>query len=142
MKKYFCVTVIIFISISANAQVWQNAIVGGWIDGEGDGKIEIYKQGDKYYGKIAWLREPTEENGNAKVDDENPDESKRKQPVLGLVILKNFDFKDGYWQNGTIYDPKNGKTYECEMWLDGKGTLKIRGYWGIVYRTDTWTKAK
>ena len=61
---------------------------------------------------------------------------------MGLVILKNFDFEDGFWKNGTIYDPKNGKTYKCEMWLDGKTGLKIRGYWGVVYRTETWTKAK
>lgn len=142
MKSYYSILLLLLISVSAKTQTWQNGIIGGWIDGEGDGKIEIFKEGDQYYGKITWLREPNEENGKPKFDEENPNSTKRSQPILGLIILKNFTFKDGYWQNGTIYDPKNGKTYDCEMWLDGKNSLKIRGYWGIVYRTDTWTRAK
>ena len=140
--KFLSFLFLIATVLHVNAQSWQEAIVGGWIDAEADGKIEIYKQGNKYYGKVAWLREPLEENGKPKVDEENPDASKQDQPIMGLVILKNFEFKDGYWQNGTIYDPKNGRTYDCEMWMDGKDKLKIRGYWGIVYRTETWTRAK
>ncbi|HMX03161.1 MAG TPA: DUF2147 domain-containing protein [Chitinophagales bacterium] len=129
------------VTMSAKAQNWQDNILGGWINGDKDAKVEIYVKDGKYYGKITWLRNPNEEDGTPKVDDENPDESKQKEPIMGLVILKGFDFVDGMWKNGTIYDPKNGKTYKCEMWLDGK-ELKIRGYWGIVYRTETWTKPK
>lgn len=142
MKKFIGLICILTITSSINAQTWQDACLGGWINGDGDGKIMIYKEGDKYYGKITWLREPNEEDGTPKVDDENPDKSKHKQPIMGLVILKNFTFEEGFWKNGSIYDPKNGRTYDCEMWLDGKDKLKIRGYWGIVYRTETWTKAK
>lgn len=142
MKSPYFLFLFILVSVSVKSQTWQNGIVGGWIDGEGDGKIEIYKQGDLYFGKITWLREANEVDGKPKVDEENPISEKRDQPILGLVILKNFQFKDGYWQKGTIYDPKNGKTYDCEMWLDGKNSLKLRGYWGVVYRTDTWTRAK
>lgn len=142
MKKLTVLLIAICTSVALQAQNWQEAIVGGWINGDKDAKVSIYKEGDKYYGKITWLREPNEDDGTPKVDDENPDKSKRTQPIMGLVILKGFDFEEGYWKNGSIYDPKNGKKYDCEMWLDGKDELKIRGYWGIVYRTETWTKAK
>lgn len=142
MKRLMVLIFTLSIALSSKAQTWQDACIGGWINGDGDAKIEIYKKDNKYYGKITWLREPNEEDGKPKLDDENPDESKQSQPIMGLVILKNFDFEDGFWKNGTIYDPKNGKTYKCEMWLDGKTGLKIRGYWGVVYRTETWTKAK
>lgn len=142
MKKIVTIIGILCISFSLKAQAWQDAVLGGWINGDKDAKVEIYKSGDKYYGKITWLRNPNEDDGTPKVDDENPDESKQKDPIMGLVILKNFNFEDGFWKNGTIYDPKNGKTYKCEMWLDGKTELKIRGYWGIVYRTETWTRPK
>ena len=134
MKRIMVLIFTLSIALSSKAQTWQDACIGGWINGDGDAKIEIYKKDNKYYGKITWLREPNEEDGKPKLDDENPDETKQSQPIMGLVILKNFDFEDGFW--------KNGKTYKCEMWLDGKTGLKIRGYWGVVYRTETWTKAK
>lgn len=142
MKNLVSAFLLILCVSFTHAQNWQDAILGGWINGDDDAKIEIYKSGNKYYGKITWLRNPNEDNGTPKVDDENPDKSKQTQPIMGLVILKNFVFEDGYWKNGTIYDPKNGKTYDCEMWLDGKTGLKLRGYWGIIYRTETWTRPK
>ena len=127
-------------TLHAAAQNYSDAILGKWLSGDGDGKVEIYKSGNTYYGKITWLKEPYEENGKPKVDDENPDKAKRNQPIIGLVVLKDFKFKEGFWQDGTIYDPKNGKTYDCEMWLDGNNTLKIRGYWYFVYRTEDWKR--
>lgn len=142
MKKTFSSFIFLLVVSAAQTQNWQDAVLGGWINGDDDAKVEIYKSGNKYFGKITWLRNPNEDNGTPKVDDENPDKSKQSQPIMGLVILKDFVFEDGYWKNGTIYDPKNGRTYDCEMWLDGKTGLKIRGYWGIVYRTETWTRPK
>lgn len=140
--KQLGITILFLITATLAKAQWQDNILGGWINGDHDGKVEIYKVGDKYYGKITWLREPNEEDGTPKVDDENPDKAKQSVPLMGLVILKNFTFKDGFWQDGTIYDPHNGKTYDCEMWMDGKDELKIRGYVYFVYRTETWTRAK
>ena len=142
MRKPASVIIVLLMTLSLRAQTWEDAVIGGWINGDGDAKVEIYKKDNKFYGKITWLREPNEEDGTPKVDDENPDEAKQHDPIMGSLILKSFDFEEGFWKNGTIYDPKVGRTYKCEMWLDGKTELKIRGYWGIVYRTETWTKAK
>jgi len=61
---------------------------------------------------------------------------------LGLEILKNFKYKGtNEWTGGRIYDPKNGKTYSCNMRLEGD-TLKVRGYIGIsvLGRTTVWTR--
>lgn len=140
MRFLFTVVTFLLVSSAAYTQNYNDAILGKWLSGDGDGKVEIYKSGNTYYGKIIWLKEPNEENGTPKTDDENPDNAKRKQPLIGLVVLKDFKFKDGFWQDGTIYDPKNGKTYDCEMWLDGNNTLKIRGYWYFVYRTEDWKR--
>jgi len=144
MKKITAIIVFILFATSTRAQTWSESVLGYWMSqDDAKAKIEIYKKDNKYYGKIVWLREPNDpDTGKPKTDEENPDEAKQNQPILGLVILKGFEFKEGFWQNGTIYDPENGKTYDCEMWLDGKTGLKIRGYWGFVYRTETWTRAK
>jgi hypothetical protein len=39
-----------------------------------------------------------------------------------------------------IMDPEDGKTYEAELWVED-GKLKVRGYLGFFYRTQTWVKA-
>ena len=44
-------------------------------------------------------------------------------------------------EGGKIYNPKNGKTYKCSIWLDGNN-LKVRGYVAMFYETQTWTKSK
>ncbi|MEQ9415709.1 MAG: DUF2147 domain-containing protein, partial [Cyclobacteriaceae bacterium] len=45
---------------------------------------------------------------------------------------------DGY-SGGTILDPKVGKIYRCRLWIEGDN-LKVRGYWGPFYRTQTWDR--
>src|SRR5688500_2595520 len=113
MKK---LTVFIFFLFSAllcrsqsNAEA--DKILGVWLTGSGKGKIQITKYGDKYGGKLVWLKEPNDASGKPKVDEKNPDESKRKNPKLGLNNLLGFNYEgDGKYENGTIYDPENGKT--------------------------------
>jgi len=125
------------------------AIVGKWLNQEGTSHIQIFKATNgsfagKYFGKIVWLKEPLK-NGKPKVDDLNPDPKKQAVPLLGLQILKNFvyDADDKEWEDGTIYDPKNGKTYSCYMTLEGNN-LNVRGYVGIsmLGRTGVWTKVQ
>jgi len=119
-------------------------VVGQWYSEKNESLIEIYKTGNKFYGKIIWLKEPLRD-GKPKVDDKNPDEKLRNRPLIGLVILKDFVF-DGKdeWSDGQIYDPKSGKTYSCYMKLENKDKLKIRGYIGIslIGRTTYWTRKK
>lgn len=133
-----------------NAQDFKaDDILGVWMNEDKDAHVEIYKDGDVFNGKIVWLEEPIrEETGKPKLDKENEDESLRSRPVMGLLLLKGFVFDgDDEWEDGEIYDPKNGKTYSCYMEFedeDDMNTLKIRGYIGIslLGRTTYWTKVK
>jgi uncharacterized protein (DUF2147 family) len=134
---------IIFINKNSLAQAKADDIVGIWqTSGKEPAKIQIYKSGQKYFGKIAWLKNPLE-NGKPKVDENNPDKSKRSQKIIGLVILSDFKFDDDEWDQGKIYDPENGKTYSCILSLKDKNSLKVRGFIGVslLGRTETWTKA-
>ena len=114
-----------------------------WYNGHKNGKIQIYKAKDgKFYGKIIWLAEPNRD-GKPKLDIHNQDTKKRNQPIMGMVILRGFKkVGSNQYEDGTIYDPKNGKTYSCKMELNGN-TLDVRGYIGVslIGRTDTWTHA-
>ena len=48
------------------------------------------------------------EEGEPKVDTNNPDEALQSRPIVGLVMMKGFKYDGkGTWQKGTIYDPDN-----------------------------------
>ncbi|HAW20155.1 MAG TPA: DUF2147 domain-containing protein [Flavobacteriales bacterium] len=130
--------------ISTTAVIGQSAddILGVWYNQEKTGKVEVFKKGDKYFGKIIWLKEPMRD-GAPKLDIENSDEKLRTQPIMGLEILKGFEFDDDEWEEGTIYDPKNGETYSCVITKEGN-SLNVRGYIGFSFigRTSIWTKAE
>jgi uncharacterized protein (DUF2147 family) len=137
----------VMIIVPAMAQKYTaDAILGTWLNEDKDGHVEVYKEAGKYYGKIVWLKDPNEEDtGLPKLDDENSDESLQSRPIMGLIILKDFIFDgDDEWEDGTIYDPKNGKTYDCYMEFDDEGILKIRGFIGISWigRNTYWTRVK
>lgn len=146
MKKLFLFLALTFLSVAWLSAQADN-VVGFWLTEKGTSQVEIYKGSDgKYYGKISWLEEPNE-NGKPKVDSENPDPALKNRPILGLPLLQGFEFdrKDLEWQNGSIYDPDNGKTYDCYMWFEegDNSTLQIKGFvMGMRFlgRTTTWKK--
>ncbi|SDJ74122.1 hypothetical protein SAMN04487898_104145 [Pedobacter sp. ok626] len=143
MKHLTFILLFTAISLVGLAQT-KDAVVGTWTNSLGEAHIDIIKKGDKYFGKIVWLRDPKTEKGEIKTDVKNPEESLRSKPVLGLEILKNFIFEDGKWTGGTIYDPKSGKTYKCNMVLKGNDELHMRGYIGfsLIGRTEIWKRIK
>jgi len=120
-------------------------IVGVWITGGKEpAKIQVYKNGEKYFGKITWLQNPLSKEGKPRTDKNNPDKNKKSTPVIGLVILKGFKF-DGHseWRNGEIYDPESGNSYTSYLYLKNRNTLRVRGYIGLSLfgRTETWTRS-
>lgn len=119
-------------------------IVGVWKNGEGTGMVQIYKTSDgKYNGKIVWLKVPNKADGTPRIDENNPDANLRLRPLKGLENLQSFTWvSDGIWENGTIYDPKVGKTYSCTIKMPDWYTLEVRGYIGVSMfgRTDVWKR--
>ena len=143
MKHLLAVIIIGFLSVSAFAQK-SDDILGVWWNQEKDAKIEIYKDGKVYRGKIVWQKEPLNESGKPKVDKNNPDVKLQSRPVMGLVVLNDLEWDDDEWDSGSIYDPKNGSTYSCYITMPNQNTLKLRGYIGfsLIGRTATWERAK
>jgi uncharacterized protein (DUF2147 family) len=125
------------------AQDEGDKLIGLWLPSNEKARIKVEKIGDKYYGRIVWLKEPKDEDGNEKVDKNNPDESMRTVRLLGYRMLKDFSYKGkNKWEGGTIYDPENGSTYNCTIVLIDENTIDVRGYIGVSMfgRTDTWKR--
>jgi uncharacterized protein (DUF2147 family) len=119
-------------------------IVGVWKTGEGTAMVKIYKSGENYQGRVVWLKEPNDpETGKPKLDKNHPDAANHNRPILGLVNIWGFKYtEDKTWDNGNIYDPKNGNTYSCTIKMINANTIEVRGYIGVslIGRTDTWTR--
>ena len=121
-------------------------ICGVWLEEKKQSHIEIYKNlENNYEGKIIWLAEPIDENGEIKKDKENPNKDLRTRNIIGLVIIKNLEYlENNKWANGNIYDARSGKTYSLHANLENKNTQFMRGYLGFSFigKTTTWTRVK
>jgi len=137
MKKIFFALMAILMCSLSFAQ-----IEGKWktIDDEtGKAKsiVEIYKKSDgKYYGKILQLLQKPENNNCVKCTDD-----RKNKPLIGLEIIRGLSKDGAEFSDGTITDPKSGKTYKCLIKREGD-KLNVRGYIGfsLIGRTQTWHK--
>lgn len=140
MKKILITSILLMLSTIG----WSQAITDGtWFNEEKTARVAFYESKGKLYGKIVWLKDPNE-NGKPRTDINNPIETLRSKPLMGLVFLKGFE-KEGAnkWEDGEIYDPKNGKTYSCYITEISTTKLEARGYIGIslLGRTTTFSRA-
>ena len=117
---------------------------GIWLTPGGKSHVEIAPCGDKLCGRIVWLKEPNNEQGQPKRDAENEDESLRARPILGLPLLTDFpqEPEDGVWDDGEIYNPEDGKTYSSELEMNDKDTLKVSGCVWIFCQSQIWKRVK
>jgi len=127
-----------------------DAILGVWTTADKDAKIEFYKCGSEYCGKMVFLEEPNFPSddkegmaGQPRVDRYNPDPKLRNRPLLGMTFIEGFRYTgDNTWKGGRIYDPEDGKTYNAVISVPKEDRLELRGYLGIplLGRTETWTR--
>lgn len=141
-KKLASLFLLITLSSSLFAQKADD-ILGKWLNSSGEGQITMYKKGDKYFGKLSWIKEPND-NGKPKTDIKNPDAKLTTNPLVGLDIVKDFVFEEGKWTDGKVYDPKTGKTYSGNISMTGLNQLNMRGYIGIslIGRTENWKRVR
>jgi uncharacterized protein (DUF2147 family) len=141
----FKLTLLTIISISSIAMA-QTSIIGKWKsvdDNTGDPRsiVEIIERGGKIYGKIIKLFPKPEEDPDPICDKCSDEDTRFNKKIIGMEIIKELSLDDGEYSGGSILDPEVGKVYRCKMWLEAD-KLKVRGYLGPFYRTQTWLKAQ
>ena len=120
---------------------------GIWFDDTGAGAVEIYicaDRADRLCGRIMWLKEPLNSQGVPKRDRYNPQSAMQNRPICGLPVLGNLQkMPEGGWDEGWVYDPKAGKSYNAAIQLASRDRLTLTGYVGIKFlsKTFTWTRA-
>ena len=134
----------LFVLLFSAAWLAAQSPVGEWktIDdetGKPKSHLQLYESNGKLYGKVVKMLISSPD----KLCDKCPDERKN-QPIMGMVVLIDMEKKGGYWKNGHILDPDNGKWYTCSFWLkDGDpNVLVVRGYIGPFFRTQNWYRVQ
>ncbi len=141
--RYLLLLVCLFCSIpSIVAQ--SDSIIGNWktvddVSGQVKSVVEIYKKGDKYYGKILKIFVEPGEDPDPICDQCDEDDDRFNQRIIGMEIIKDmiYDKDDNIFEDGDILDPENGSEYDCRLWIEN-GKLMVRGYILFLYRTQTW----
>lgn len=114
-------------------------IAGNWMTEDGVALVQVGQCGATLCGKIRKVLKPNPKF--SRTDVNNPDKSKRAQPIVGLTVLSGFTADDDVWR-GQIYDPKSGKTYRSVVRKNSNGTLKVEGCVGPFCKTQTWRPAR
>lgn len=126
-------------------EVPAQTILGKWktIDdtsGEVKSVVELFERKGKVFGKVVQTFPMPGEDPDPICTKCDSEDERFQKKIIGMVILKDLiKFGDEY-KDGNILDPENGKIYRYKAWLEG-ANLKLRGYWGPFWRTQTWVKA-
>jgi len=122
---------------------------GVWINHTGKGAVEIRpcdaagRGASQLCGYIVWLKEPTNRRGEPLTDGYNRDPSKRKRTICGLPVLGALQRIDGGWDNGWVYDPEQGSSFDAAIQLTSRDKLILTGYKGVKFfsKSFTWRRA-
>jgi uncharacterized protein (DUF2147 family) len=144
-SRFFSTFLFGFAFFSLASPTFAATPIGLWYVEGGAAQVEIRPCDDTLCGRVVWLRSPLGEYGCELHDRHNPDVTLRNRTILGLEVLRGLKLSDAeqrMWTGGTIYDPTNGKTYMCNLKMEGDHQLHLRGYLGIplLGRTTTWIR--
>jgi uncharacterized protein (DUF2147 family) len=142
MAKSSILLVLVTIAWTSSAQT----ILGKWksVDdnsGQPRSIVEISETGGKIYGKVIRLFPQPNEDPDPVCDKCDPSDPRFNKKVIGMEIIRGLTKNGQEYSGGDILDPENGKVYRSKLWLEGKD-LKVRGYWGPFYRTQTWLRTE
>ncbi|RLD43084.1 MAG: DUF2147 domain-containing protein [Bacteroidetes bacterium] len=136
-KLSFLISVILFIALNTFAQRADEII--GKYHLPNDLDVEIFEDGGKYFGKIIALNNF---RGGQTKDVNNPDELKKKEPLIGKIIIKDleYDTEEKQWLKGSMYGPEKGMVFNLKITEIREKEIEVVGSKFIMWRTLAWKK--
>ncbi|MEN4762203.1 DUF2147 domain-containing protein [Chryseobacterium sp. C39-AII1] len=136
MKHLFLTILFLNLSTRLSSQSKADDIVGTWYSPVKEGNVQIFRSGKNYFGKLIYLKHSLDSQGKPLLDVNNPDELKRKLPLVGILLLTDitFDAKKKSWKGKLYdYDGNKGNTYDSYITINKNGHLNIKGFWGLSF---------
>jgi uncharacterized protein (DUF2147 family) len=105
-------------------------LVGVWESEEKNLQIEMFENDGKFFGRMIYFKCSTDEVMRTLKDIENPDKDLIDRKLLGLTLVTELAYQgDNVWDDGKIYDPNSGRTFEARIQVTGPQSATVRGYW-------------
>ncbi len=136
MKNTLLTLTLLLLPLLGNAQ----NILGYWYLADKSAIVEVYQKEKTVSARVAWIEHPYDANGQLLTDTNNKDKAMKGRPLLGMPLIEGMTQEKGCWDNGTVYDPDTGRSYDCIIKLV-KGKLHVRGHVGPFGKTLIWTRA-
>ncbi|HTF27265.1 MAG TPA: DUF2147 domain-containing protein [Flavitalea sp.] len=119
-----------FLITGFTANTPANQVVGVWESEEKNLQIEMFEDDGDFAGRMIYFKCSSDSVMQTSRDTENPDRKYTDRKLLGLKLVEKLSYQgDNVWDNGKIYDPNSGNTYEARIQLTGPNTAIVRGYW-------------
>lgn len=138
-------TIVSFLLVVFVQFAWgQTSVLGKWksIDdktGETKSIVEIFERNGLVFGRVIKIFPTPDKDPDPVCDKCSEDDERYKKKILGMEIIRQLKKNGSEYADGDILDPEVGRVYRCKIWLEGSD-LKVRGYWGPVWRTQTWKR--
>ncbi len=117
---------------------------GFWYTKGSESIIKFQPCKPTFCGSVVWLKDPTDAAGATKLDEKNPDVSKRTKSIIGLEIFSGMVAADDHWK-GKAYNADDGKTYDVTFTVktekEPNDKADVRGcILGFLCGTETFTR--
>lgn len=119
-------------------------LLGEWWTENNEGRVRFTKDKDgTYRGTTTCCKPKNPSPDHPAVDMYNPNPKMRTRPTVGIILIWKLRYEgEGAFEDGYVYNPRDGKTYRFDAEIVDKNTLKIRGYAGISLfgQTQIWKR--
>ena len=135
MRALLPAVLLLAFTSAAHASPAGDSVMGRWKTQSGHGIVELARCGTSVCGKIVGG------SGGEPLDVKNKNAALRTRQLVGLTMMSGYRETAKGWAGGTIYNPEDGGAYGSELKPGPSGTLLVKGCFGVLCRTQTWTKA-
>ncbi len=115
-----------FITLFSSSIFGQADIQGDWKDDKSKTSIQIYKEGDRYFGKLIF--------------SENPEDQKNIERK-NIIVLRDFKkSKRDFYCCGSIYQPKHDRILTGDLEVVNTNTLRVKAKYGLIRAVRIWKR--
>ncbi|MBL7801679.1 MAG: DUF2147 domain-containing protein [Chitinophagales bacterium] len=141
--RYF---LIVLLSISIDCFAQTSITEGLWTNEAQDMRIQFYEKNNVIFGKLVWVKDSLDENGEIRRDIYNENPKLRSRKIIGIDVLTGLKGKRNgtSWNDGNYYYFDGGSDYNAIMYIEND-VLYIKGYWWwfrFLGKTRKWTRYK
>ena len=139
-----CVFLSLMLAFGSLPVIGQNGVLGKWktIDdhtGETKSIVELFDRDGQVYGRILKIFPKPNDDQDPVCDKCHEEDHRYNKKIIGMEIIQDMKKSGNEFSGGNILDPEDGKVYKCRLWIESND-LKVRGYWGPFWRTQTWKR--